>query len=100
MSSILLWLMPCRLWTNIMMVGMPVRATSAASWRGPEERRYGTAPVSEMASIAEGDQIWGRPLGDRPWHFQCRAYDLSHRWIAAPARDVVDLDVGAWSLEL
>src|ERR1700746_2134059 len=40
-SSILLWLIPCRLCTNIMTVGMPERATSAASCNGPEGRRCG-----------------------------------------------------------
>src|SRR5581483_11950737 len=35
-SSILLWLMPCKLCTNIMIVGTPARATSAASCSGPE----------------------------------------------------------------
>ena len=37
-SSILLWLMPPSDWVNIITVGMPRRATSAASCRGPDGR--------------------------------------------------------------
>ena len=43
-SSILLWLMPCRLWTNIITVGTAARATSAGAGaahpvRDGEQRR-------------------------------------------------------------
>src|SRR6266496_6857492 len=47
-SSILLWLMPCRLWTNIITVGTPARATSAASCNGPLGRRCDLPQVSRM----------------------------------------------------
>jgi hypothetical protein len=37
-------------------LGMPVRATWAASWRGPEGRRCALAPVSKMDS-SQGDVV-------------------------------------------
>ena len=48
-SSILLWLMPWRLCTNIITVGTPARATSAASCNGPEGMRWLLPQVSEIA---------------------------------------------------
>src|SRR5271165_485625 len=51
-SSILLWLIPSKLWTNIITVGMPARATSAASWRGPEGSRC-TLPVVSLIASAQ-----------------------------------------------
>ena len=47
-SSILLWLIPWRLWTNIMTVGTPARAASAASWRGPDGSRWARPHVSRI----------------------------------------------------
>src|ERR1700730_17286498 len=35
-SSILLWLIPRKDWTNNITVGIPARATSAASCKGPD----------------------------------------------------------------
>ena len=55
-SSILLWLMPLSDCTNIMTVGMPARATSAASCRGPEGRRWLRPAVSSIACVAQIDQ--------------------------------------------
>jgi hypothetical protein len=49
-SSALLWLIPCRLWTNIIAVGMPALATSAASWSGPEGSRCTFPQVARIAS--------------------------------------------------
>ena len=42
--------MPWRLWTNIITVGTPAPATSAASCSGPEGRRWDTPQVSPMAA--------------------------------------------------
>ncbi len=50
MSSALLWLRPASDWVNIITVGIPARATSAASCSGPEGSLWEVPAVSRMAS--------------------------------------------------
>ena len=70
--------MPCKLWTNIMTVGTPVRATSAASCSGPEGRRWTAAPVSVMASSQRASSSGWKGTGAM---FQMR----SHSTVQPPA---------------
>src|SRR6201981_1121053 len=49
-SSILLWLIPPRDCTNIITVGIPARATSAASCNGPDGMEWEVPAVSRIAS--------------------------------------------------
>ena len=55
-SSSLLWLRPLSDWVNIMTVGMPARATSAASCRGPEGGRCDTLSLAN-GFITEFNEI-------------------------------------------
>ena len=73
-SSILLWLMPCRLWTNIITVGTPARATSAASWSGPEGRRWSLPQVSWIASSQSARRCGSKGTGSM---FQIRSHETS-----------------------
>src|SRR5580765_364419 len=70
-SSILLWLMPCRLWTNIITVGTPARATSAASWSGPEGSRWSLPQVSWIDSSQSRSRYGSKCTGSI---FQIRSH--------------------------
>src|SRR5580693_8430483 len=57
-SSILLWLMPWRLWTNIITVGTPAAATSSASCSGPLGNECDWPQVSRMDSSHNAIKSW------------------------------------------
>src|SRR5918994_7916695 len=65
---------PRRLWTKSITVGTPPRATSAASWSGPDGRRWDCPATSRMASSAMLTSSSSKRIG---WMCQIRSNETS-----------------------
>src|SRR3954470_20358744 len=71
---------PRRLWTNSITVGTPARATSAASWSGPDGSRWEEPAPAPIASSASAISRSSKRIGSI---FQSRSHSTSIRSSAA-----------------